>query len=215
MGKHERGYKRVERDHYPTKPRWPVTVLGEHVPLRGRVVWEMASGTDDMAESFRLESCARVFTSDIHDYGVGQDAVFDFLSPGVPAGLPRCDLLATNPPFGWSGRTAVAFIEAGLRRLSMAETLALLLPCDFDSGKTRVRLFRDCPHFIGKIVLIKRIKWFVHPTKPNISPKENSAWFLWSRAQRQSSSPALFYAPTEVRTPTPLLSVVPSIKRSA
>jgi hypothetical protein len=214
MGKHERGYKRVERDHYPTKPRWPVTALGEHVPLRGRVVWEFASGTDDMAESFRLEGCARVFTSDIHDYGVGQDAVFDFLAPGVPAGLPRCDLLATNPAFGKGGRTAVAFTDAGIRRLPMADTLALLLPCDFDSGKTRTRLFRDCPHFVGKIVLTRRIMWFTHPTDPNTGPKENSAWFLWSRIPRQSSAPALFYAPTEIRKPTPV-SIVPAIERRA
>jgi hypothetical protein len=214
MGKHDSGYRRVERDHYPTKPRWPVTALGEHVPLCGKVVWEFASGTDDMAESFRLESCARVFTSDIHDYGRGQSAVFDFLSPGVPEGLPRCDLLATNPPFGQSGRTAVEFIEAGLQRLPMTETLALLLPCDFDSGKSRARLFRDCPHFVGKIVLMKRIMWFPHPTKPNMGPKENSAWFLWSRIPRQSLSPALLYGPTEIRKSTPL-SIVPLIKRSA
>ena len=116
--------------------------------------------------------------------------------------LPRCDLSATNPPFGLQGRTAVAFIERGLQRLPKLETLALLLPCDFYFGKTRTPLFRDCPHFVGKIVLTRRIKWFEHPTKPNMSPKENSAWFLWQHAKRQSSSPVLLYAPTEIGEPS-------------
>jgi hypothetical protein len=195
MGKHGTEYARIERDLYPTTPPWPVAALAEHVTLRGKTVWEFACGTDDMAASFRAEG-ATVFTSDVHDYGLGQDAVFDFLSPGTPVGLPRCDLSATNPPFGLQGRTAVAFIERGLQRLPMFETLALLLPCDFDSGKTRTHLFRDCPHFVGKIVLTRRIKWFVHAGKEKVTPRENSAWFIWSRTPRQSPSPALLYAPS-------------------
>ena len=125
--------------------------------------------------------------------------MFDFLSAGAPKRLPRCDLLATNPPFGKGGRLAVAFIEAGLRRLPTGGTLALLLPCDFDSGKTRVHLFRDCPHFVGKIVLMRRVKWFVHPTKPKMGPKENSAWFLWTSTRRQQP-PIIMYGPNDGRS---------------
>jgi hypothetical protein len=180
VGKHGSEYPRVERDHYPT-PEWPIAALGEHIELRGQIAWEMACGDGGMAKALLGEGCARVYATDIIDRGNGQDAVFDFLSPGKPKRLPHCNLLATNPPFGLQGRLAVGFIEAGLRRLPIGGTLALLLPNDFDSGKTRVHVFRDCPHFVGKITLTRRVKWFVHPGKEKVTPRENSAWFLWQR----------------------------------
>lgn len=98
MGKHETGYERVERDLYPTPP-WPVSALAEHVDMRGLTVWEFACGDGRMVEALRLQGCARVYASDIVDYGWGQDEVFDFLSAQVPK-LPRFDLGVTNPPFG-------------------------------------------------------------------------------------------------------------------
>ena len=148
MGKHETGYARVERDLYPT-PHWVVSALAEHVDLRGLTVWEPACGDGRMAEALRLQGCARVYTSDIVDRGTGQDEVLDFLSAHMPK-LARFDMSATNPPFGQGGRQATAFIEVGLRRLPVGATLALLLPCDFDSAKTRARYFGDCPEFVGK-----------------------------------------------------------------
>jgi hypothetical protein len=199
MGKHDSGYERIERDHYPTTPAWPIAALAEYVTLRGKTIWEMACGQDHMARSLRAEG-ATVFTSDVADYGLGQDSVFDFLASGEPAGLPHCHLMATNPPFGKGGRTAVKFIEVGLLRLlslPLAETLALLLPTDFDAAKTRAHLFGDCPHFVGKIMLRRRIMWFSHPTDPTIGPKENSAWFLWTRAPHPRPVKDLMYAPRE------------------
>ena len=142
MGKHETGYARVERDLCPT-PNWVVSALAEHVDLRGLTVWEPACGDGRMAEALRLQGCARVYTSDIVDRGTGQDEVLDFLSAHMPK-LARFDMSATNPPFGQGGRQATAFIEVGLRRLPVGATLALLLPCDFDSAKTRA-LFRRLP----------------------------------------------------------------------
>ena len=135
-----------------------------------RTLGSWPAGEGYLARSLRAQG-ASVFASDIHDYGRGQDAVFDFLSPGLPAGLPPCDLLASNPAFGIQGRKAVASIQHGLQRLPVGGTLALLLPCDFDSGGSRAPLFAGCPYFAGKIVLTRRIKWFEHPTKPNMSPE--------------------------------------------
>jgi hypothetical protein len=78
--------------------------------------------------------------------------------------------------------------------------LALLLPCDFDSAKTRARYFRDCPHFIGKIILTKRVVWFQRSDGIREAPKENSAWFLWRRCVlRVRRSPVILYAPTDDR----------------
>ena len=110
------------------------------------------------------------------------------------------NIFVTNPPFGKGGRLATAFIAAGLRRLPIGGTLALLLPCDFDSGKTRSRFFGDCPDFVGKIVLRRRVKWFEHPDpdKAAITPKENSAWFLWNRSPiRVRRPPVILYAPAD------------------
>ena len=147
-----------------------------------------------MAEALRQQGCARVYTSDIVDRGTGQDEVLDFLSAQMPE-LARFDMSATNPPFGQGGRQATAFIEVGLRRLPVGAVLALLLPCDFDSAKTRARYFDDCPEFVGKIVLRERIVWFQRSDGIREAPKENSAWFLWERSPlRIRRQPVLLYA---------------------
>src|SRR5262249_16063058 len=131
----------------------------EHVVLQGLTVWEPACGEGHIAVALRQAGAARVYTSDIADYGNGQDEPFDFLSAQNPE-LDRFDAVITNPPYGERGSLATAFIEIGLKRLGPSGLLALLLPCDFDSAKTRARYFGDCPYFAAKIVLRERIVWF-------------------------------------------------------
>jgi hypothetical protein len=71
-----------------------------------------------------------------------------------------------------------------------------LLPHDFDSAKTRAHLFGDCPYFIGKITLRRRVKWFEHPDIPH-GPKENSGWFLFERRLHADwRPPCILYAPS-------------------
>jgi hypothetical protein len=190
MGKHETGYPRVERDDYPT-PAWPIDALAEHVELRGLTVWEPACGEGRMAEALKAAGCARVYSTGIVNGYAGQDGVFDFLSERTPD-LPRCD----GTPFGPRGKTAEAFIARGLQLLGNGFTnfVALLLPHDFDSAKTRAHLFGDCPYFAGKITLRRRVKWFEHPDRPQRNPKENSAWFLFRRYA--SPPPIVLYAPS-------------------
>jgi hypothetical protein len=86
MGKHGTEYERIERDFYPTPP-WVIAALAEHVDLRGLTVWEPACGDGRMVEALRQQGCARVYASDIVDYGAGQ--VFDFLSGLLPPKLER------------------------------------------------------------------------------------------------------------------------------
>jgi hypothetical protein len=202
MGKHETGYARVERDLYPTREPWVTDALAEYVDFRGLTVWEFACGNGDMAEALRQQGCARVYTSDIEDRGNRQDEVLDFLSGRMPK-LPSFDALCTNPPYGQGGRLAVAFIEAGLAWTEKrGGLLALLLPCDFDSAKTRARFFRDCPHFLAKIVLTRRIVWFERNDGIREAPKENSAWFIWQRnLLRVHRSPMVLYAPSDQPCP--------------
>jgi hypothetical protein len=198
MGKHETGYARVERDNYPT-PSWVVEALAEHVDLRGRIVWEMACGGGRMSEALKAAGCARVYSTDVVVNGyAGQDGVMDFLSGCTPSGLPHCDGAISNPPYGPRGKVAEAFIERCLQLLMVGYTdlAALLLPHDFDSAKTRARLFGDCPYFAGKITLRRRVRWFEHPDQPRRSPKENTDWFLFERKlHNERRPPFIFYAP--------------------
>jgi hypothetical protein len=191
MGKHETGFARVERDFYPT-PAWVVEALAEHVDLVGMRVREPACGNGQMSEALKAAG-ASVYSTDIQNYGyAGLDAVVDFVDgphPGI-----RFDGLVTNPPFGARAKLAERFIEVGLQRVTDCSFMALLLPTDFDSAKTRMNLFAGCPHFAGRIILTKRIVWFENPNKRE-SPKENTAWFLWSRNVIRGRQPIVLYAP--------------------
>jgi hypothetical protein len=194
MGKHETGYVRVERDLYPTPP-WVTTALTEIVNVAGKHIWEPACGDGRMSEAL-IAAGARVCSTDIADHGYARfDELFDFTAPDRYSS--SFDGIVTNPPFGPRGSLAEVFIEAGILRMG-AGFLALLLPADFDSAKTREPLFGGCLRFAGKIVLTRRVKWFEHPTKPNRQPKENSAWFLWGNTGiDERRLPVIRYAPTQ------------------
>jgi len=168
-----------------------------------------------MVEALRQQGCARVYASDIVDYGWGQDEVLDFLLAQMPR-LARFDLGITNPPFGQGGRQATAFIGAGLQRLPVGAMLALLLPTDFDSAKTRACYFGDCPHFVGKIILRERIVWFQRSDGIREAPKENSAWFMWARNPlRVRHPPMILYAPATARKEPKPLSATNHARRGA
>jgi hypothetical protein len=193
VGKHEISFARVERDFYPT-PSWVIEALAEHVDLVGMRVWECACGNGQMAEALKAAG-ASVFSSDVEDYGyVGLDAVLDFAA-GQHPNTARFSAIVTNPPFGNRGKLAERFIAAGLQQITEYGFVALLLPVDFDSAKTRTRFFAGCPHFAGKIILTRRIVWFANPNKQRESPKENTAWFLWSRNAIRGRPPIVLYAP--------------------
>jgi hypothetical protein len=182
MGKHG-SYPRVPGDFYPT-PDWAVTALAEHVELRGALVWEPATGTGCMALALRAAG-ANVYCSDIVDRGFPLDALIDFTTiTAAPAAFNGTVKIVSNPPYdkpgGRRGRLAERFIEIGLHLIQGGGLLAFLLPVEFDSAKTRPRLFADCALFASKITLNERIVWFAHPDDPRKErPKENHAWFLW------------------------------------
>jgi len=194
MGKHGTGYARVGRDHYPT-PYWVIAALAEWLELRGLTVWEPACGDGGMAAALRQQSCARVHNLRPRKLRErpGRDA-------RLPAArnpqLERFDAIITNPPFGQGGTLATAFIRAGLKRLGPSGMLALLLPADFDSAKTRARYFADHPWFAAKIALTRRIVWFERSDGVRVAPKENHSWFVWRRSPlRVRQAPVILYAP--------------------
>lgn len=194
------GFARVEHEHYPT-PAWVIDALAEHIPLKGRAIWEPACGTGQMSEAL-IAAGAAVSSTDIHDHGYTRlHCTQDFLKGGNSCAFTHYEGIITNPPYGRQNRTAEAFIRQGLRMIADYGFLALLLPVDFDSAKTRAEFFRDCPLFTAKIVLTRRIKWFEPPEGEKSSgPSQNHTWFVWQRTwvgERQI--PRTLYAPTETQ----------------
>jgi hypothetical protein len=192
VGKHETGYARIERDYYPT-PSWVIEALAEHVNLGGMRIWECAAGDGRMAEALKAAG-ASVYATDVERRDYRLDATLDFVVAEVSES-EHFDGLVTNPPFGNRGKLAEQFIRVGLRQITFCPFMALLLPVDFDSAKTRMSLFGGCPHFAGKIILTKRIVWFTNPDPQRENPKENSSWFLWNRNAIRGRSPVVLYAP--------------------
>jgi predicted RNA methylase len=159
------GYERRPNEDYPT-PAWVTAAIAGYLRRYAVHLWEPAAGNGDLAKALASNGFKVTATVD------------DFLKRAKP---PRfVEAIVTNPPYGEDRRSALAcdFIRHALKL--DVQTVAMLLRVDFDSGKTRVDLFRDCPAFTGKIVLLDRIKWFEGPSQPS----DNHAWFVWNRDRR-------------------------------
>jgi hypothetical protein len=165
MAQRVSGYDRVADDRYETPPEITATIVpylrcqsGPHRVVKR--VWEAAHSPDDKlgnalrAAGFKVTSTKR-----------------DFLAMRrMPL---KVDALVTNPPYGKQGKLAEAFIKHALHL--KVPHVAMLLPVDFDSALTRAPLFGECKAFNGKIILLRRIKWF----PGEAGPSTNHAWFLW------------------------------------
>jgi hypothetical protein len=159
------GYPRQLDELYETPP-WVARVVVPylHRHCRRRHIWAPADDPDSkLAQVLREEGFQVVATND------------NFLArTAVPHVL--VDSVCTNPPFGFGGRLAVQFI---IHALELVPIAAMLLRIDFDSGKTRTGLFRDCTAFAHKIVLLDRIVWFEREGAPG--PSENHCWVIWNK----------------------------------
>lgn len=175
-------YARKERDAYPTPPWVTETVVPHLKAFNVTSIWEPAAGEGGMAAV--LENAGFSVTGTDLSGGV------NFLD-GKPA-VPRCNGIVTNPPYGIQGKLAEKFIERALDVTRPRQgVVAMLLKVDFDSGLTRRRLFADCPAWGLKLVLLKRILWFVSTN--GMGPSENHAWYVWS--WRHDGPPRLAYGP--------------------
>jgi predicted RNA methylase len=166
MSQRSSGYARRANEDYPTPP-WVTKIIAEHLIVRQRVrtVWEPAAGNGALAAALKDNGLRVIVTAD------------DFLA--YAATPEPVDCICTNPPYG-DDRKGVLACDFIRQALTLAPVVAMLLRVDFDSGKARKALFRDCHAFAGKIVLLDRIKWFDGPS----SPSDNHAWFVWNRAQK-------------------------------
>lgn len=174
MSQRASNYPRQVDDHYAT-PAWVVETVIPYLEKHALRVWDPTGDPTSQLAQALGEAGFRVTATR-----------YDFLSAKH---LPesRIDAIVSNPPFGVGGRLAVRFIE---HALELAPVVAMLTRIDFDSGKTRTHLFRDCKAFVGKIVLLDRIIWF--PREGAAGPSENHCWCLWNK--RHGGPPTISYA---------------------
>jgi hypothetical protein len=168
------GYARQRDDAYET-PAWVTRVVVPYLRQHCRHVWDPANGPGSKIASV------------LRDEGFGTIATNDnFLVRTSP---PDTDVdgVCTSPPYGYGGRLACQFI---VHALELVPVVVMLLRIDFDSGKTRTHLFRDCMAFDRKIVLLDRITWFEREGASG--PSENHSWYVWNRRHR--GPPAISYA---------------------
>jgi hypothetical protein len=170
MSRVTRDYPRQADEEYNT-PAWVAGVIALWLKDQGvRHIWEPAAGNGRFAQVLR----AHQFSVSETGYDAPKEISFFHLTE-----LGDCEAIVTNPPYGKRGELADAFIRHALELKPLIA--AFLLRVDHDSGKTRRDMFRDCPTFAGKIVLLDRIVWF---DKPGAKPSENHAWFIWDRAHQ-------------------------------
>ncbi len=182
MSQRSSGYARLPNDAYHTTPSWVTEALIGSIISEPGTIWEPASGAGDMVRV--LQGRFLVLATDVRS-GV------DFLQTTE---LPDASIrgICTNPPYD----RAVEFCEHALRLTKpVGGFVAMLLRVDFDSAKTRAHLFAGNAAWCKKIVLTKRIVWFVDPEtgKPKASPSENHAFYLWNH--KHFGAPTISYAP--------------------
>jgi hypothetical protein len=167
MSQRHSEYPRRPNDDYATPP-WVAQVIAPCLRQHAMRLWDPACGAGQLVQALRAEGFQVVGTDD------------DFLARTA---LPhdRVDGIVTNPPYGIGGRLACQFIAHAIQ---LAPLTAMLLRIDFDSGKTRTPLFRDCPTFAQKVVLLDRIMWF----PGDVGPSTNHTWFIWDKRHHGSAT---------------------------
>jgi hypothetical protein len=174
MSQRPSGYARQPDDVYET-PAWVTQAVAGYLRQHcRRKIWDPANGPGSkIAEALRQHGFHVVASNE------------DFLTR-TTAPLDT-DCIVTNPPYGIGGRLACEFIA---HAIELAPIVVMLLRIDFDSGKTRTGLFRDCRAFAGKLTLLDRVTWFEREGAPG--PSENHAWFIWN--DRHQGPPTITYA---------------------
>lgn len=189
MSQRNSEYERKERDLYET-PEWVTEALLPHLSRwRRNAVWEPAAGTGKIARVL-AKQFDTVFQWDISGEGLASGGlVADFLD--FEEAPDEFEAIITNPPY----ELATEFCE---RALNLTEpnggAVAMLLRTDFDHARSRAHLFRENPAFSKKVVLMRRIVWFVEDDgKPKASPSFNHAWYIWDH--RHIGPPTIGYGP--------------------
>lgn len=173
-------YSRKANDAYPT-PAWVTQAVASLLPDARGAIWEPACGEGHMVTALEKSGHRVAAATDVL---TGTDFLSTWFMPEV------CGMIVTNPPYS----KATQFVEHALTLSKPQQgVVAMLLRVDFDSGKTRRHLFRDCPAWACKLILLERIAWFTEDNgKPKASPSENHAWYIWDYCH--TGDPIIKYA---------------------
>lgn len=195
MSQRDSGYARKVRDRYET-PEWVTQALLPHLPDYISAIWEPACASGRMVRAIEA-ACpgVHVWRTDIEPVG-GYSARRDFLTEdllddGLDVAFNGIDAIITNPPYD----LATEFCDRALQLMERDRGVAaMLLRTDFDHARSRTHLFRDCPAFAKKLVLMRRIVWFTEADgKPKASPSFNHCWMIWD--WKHEGPPTIGYAP--------------------
>lgn len=178
MSRVDSNYERKDRDLYET-PEWVTQALIPFLPDGGLKIWEPACGSGNIVRVL-ADNGYSVHATDAVD---GED--FFKLENDYD-----CGGIVTNPPYSDSARFIRHAIDVMMFRGGF---VAMLLPVDYDSAKSRRSLFAECPIFSTKVTLLKRIVWFERMDGKKAQPSENHAWFIWQWGH--SGPPVLGWAP--------------------
>jgi hypothetical protein len=184
MSQRTSGFERRPGDQYMTPP-WVVETLMAVMSVWGNV-WEPAAGEGAIVETIRARAgrWAKVHGTDIDP--AFKWPVQDFLHEHSHAHMPTEGpfWIITNPPYGPQGRLAEAFTRRAVSYTQLnGGSAAMLLPVDWDAGKTRHDLFENFPGHVTKITLTERIRWTNLPQSKS-GPSQNHAWFIWDHGRK-------------------------------
>ncbi len=159
-------------DFFPTPP-WATRALFPFLGDETRTVWEPAAGMGHMAAVLG-EHFDAVFSSDVHDYGIGA-TVGSFVGegPDVAQCVPMPDWIITNPPFN----LAMEFAHRALRTARIG--VALLTRTAWLEGGERYRELFE-PHPPSIIALFsERVPMVKGRWDPKASTATSYAWVVW------------------------------------
>ena len=146
---HVSNYQRMPQEAYFT-PEWvPQTLLLNWQPVDGSLIWDPACGAGHMLAPFYQQGheCAGSDLSayaDRQEFGNRPQTGIDFLDHNNPAvmeivqrgtALGRALTIVSNPPYGHSYATGVAFARWALRLTrSSGGSVVMLFPFAFDAA---------------------------------------------------------------------------------
>ncbi|MBB4302330.1 hypothetical protein GGD81_001357 [Rhodobium orientis] len=178
-------------------PPWATRALIEEIIKRfygdvsGQTVWEPACGKGHMSVPL-AEHFARVFSTDLVDYGFG-DGVLDFTFADAEDAPWPVDWVIFNPPFPLAeafARTALTIARVGV---------AALVRLAWQEGEERYRLiWREntptyfCP-FAERVPIIEGV-W-----DPEAGTATAYAWAVWRIGQTPEFPPLVHISPGQAR----------------
>jgi hypothetical protein len=173
LGRHPRGYARIEADAYFTfDAPWIVPALLDQVPIGGRVL-EPAAGRGHLVRELRARGL-EVAAADLH---IHEPPLVDLIETGVDVrslrSVSRYSWLITNFPYKLQDEVLRQLLPIAARD---GCGVAILTRHQWLCAQRRRDIVHEHPNFAGQIVLTSRPVW-IEGTRGGA--KEDYAWCVW------------------------------------